>query len=317
MSNRSLLFSAATSAVIMMLCACGGGGGGGRVVSTPPPPTTPTPPSSPLGAWYDTSTSAQFTAMATGVEHAGSASGHVTSTITTAEDVRIEYSVDKGSYLVTLPGMPQGRLDRSTGLGQGPFDGSALLNSAGDKIGEVTLQPRTDGYTYANIASWTVQNGAADWRAGEFVFGTPTAAGDVPTAGSASYSGIIKGETNEAYVQSDGTLNPSTITGTMLMTFDFAAGTFSGHISPVLGCWACIWDEPLTPLHFTETVYSAGSTHYSGKFDTPLVGPNSFEGVFAGPNAVETMARFQAPYEDPYTGDPYQMSGVWVAKQAP
>jgi hypothetical protein len=203
-------------------------------------------------------------------------------------------------------------------MAQGSLVGYQLMDSSGHKLADVHLEPQSEGFTYANIGSWTASTGTSDFRLGDFVFGTPTAAGDVPVTGTANYAGIIAGQTNEAFLnQPSGTFNPSTISGTVSMSFDFGAGQFSGQIAPVLSCWECLWDMPLQTLHFSETVYSAGSTSYSGKFDTPLAGPNSFNGIFAGPNAAETMAQFQAPYLDPYTGDAYKMTGVWVAKKTP
>lgn len=272
-----------------------------------PPPPAPAPAPTPAGAWYDTSTSVQFTSLGEDVEHSGSTDGHVATTMAKDVDaVRIEYSASQSSYLVSLPATAQARLADSS-----------LIDSAGNVVGTLTLEPQSDGFTYANIGSWVVVKTPLDIRMGDFAFGTPTESGNVPVTGTSSYSGIVKGQTNEAYVQSDGTLNPSIIAGTVSMSFDFGAGTFSGHIRPSLSCWACIWEDALTPLQFAQTVYSSGSTRYSGKFDTALPGANSFEGLFAGPNAVETMATFQAPYAEPYSGKTYEMTGVWVARQTP
>jgi hypothetical protein len=101
------------------------------------------------------------------------------------------------------------------------------------------------------------------------------------------------------------------------MNFDFAAGKLSGQIAPELQCWNCLWGTPLATSAFTQTVFSKGSTSFSGKFDTTLPGANWFSGIFAGPNAAEAMAKFQAPYVDPFTSANQEMSGVWVAKKGP
>ena len=66
---------------------------------------------------------------------------------------------------------------------------------------------------------------------------------------------------------------------------------------------------------FTQTVYSSGSTTFSGKFVVPGL-PNadsSFAGVLTGPGAAEPMARFQAPYL--FNGQQGTMFGVWVGKK--
>lgn len=66
---------------------------------------------------------------------------------------------------------------------------------------------------------------------------------------------------------------------------------------------------------FKQTVYSAGSATFSGKFVVPGL-PNadsSFNGNFTGPDAAELMARFITPVQ---RGDVQQtISGVWIGKK--
>jgi hypothetical protein len=300
----------------LSVAACGGGGGSG-VYSTPtttpaptPTPTpTPTPRPTPAGAWDDTSNSHQFTTLASHVEHVASAGGKVASTIAPkgADEVQIAYSVADQAYLITLPG-----------IGQGKLVGRELQNSAGKKLAFVDFEPKSSGYTYANLAYWVSGDGTNDLKIGAFVFGTPTASGDVPVSGRATYLGTIAAETDDAFVRtSEGFVTPVYITGTVTMNFDFAAGNLSGQIAPELDCWNCLYGTPLAASKFTQTVFSTGSTSFSGKFDTALPGANWFNGIFAGPNAAEAMAKFQAPYIDPLTSQKHEMSGVWVAKKGP
>jgi hypothetical protein len=233
----------------------------------------------------------------------------VTSTIAPegADQVKIAYSVTEHAYVVTLPG-----------VGQGELVGRELQNSAGKKLAFVDFEPKSSGYTYANLAYWVSGDGTNDLKIGTFVFGTPTASGDVPVTGSATYMGTIAAETDEAFVRtSEGFVTPVYINGTVTMNFDFAAGNLSGKIAPELQCWNCLSGTPLATSNFTQTVFSKGSTNFSGKFDTALPGANWFNGIFAGPNAAEAMAKFQAPYVDPFTSVNHEMSGVWVAKKGP
>ena len=305
MMRKAFQFGSA-AALMLMLEACGGAGGG--IASLPPPTPTPTPPPAPTpqGAWYDTSKSTDFTSVATDVEDKVGVDNNVTSTISPdgADDVQIAYSAEQGSYVVTLPG-----------VGQGHLSGNELLDSSGNSLAFVSLGAKESGFTYVDIGEWGVGD-KPDARLGVFAFGTPTAAGDVPLSGTGNYSGRIAAQTDEAYVREpSGDLFPMVVSGTVTLSFDFAAGTLSGEIAPILSCENC-FESYLPNMPFTQTVYSAGSTSYSGKFDTPLAGPNGFNGVFAGPHAAETMAQFQAPYIDPYYWtDLHVRSGVWIAKQ--
>ena len=233
----------------------------------------------------------------------------MTSTIAAdgADRVQIAYSAAEQAYLVTLPS-----------VGQGQLVGRELRDSAGNLLALVDFEPQSSGYAYANLAYWVSGAGTNDLKIGNFVFGTPTASGDVPLTGSATYMGTIAAQTDDGFVRtSEGFVTPVYIDGTVTMNFDFGAGKLSGQIAPELNCWNCLYGTPLATSAFTQTVFSKGSTSFSGKFDTALPGANWFNGIFAGPNAAEAMAKFQLPYVDPFTSANHEMSGVWVAKRGP
>ena len=67
-------------------------------------------------------------------------------------------------------------------------------------------------------------------------------------------------------------------------------------------------------MQFTNTVYSTGSTTFSGKFDSTLSGANSFSGLFTGPAAQELIGNFTFPYASPADHHDYQAAGAFVAK---
>jgi hypothetical protein len=76
------------------------------------------------------------------------------------------------------------------------------------------------------------------------------------------------------------------------------------------------WNEyGLGPFEFRETVYSTGSTTFSGKFDTDLPGVNSFSGLFTGPHAEELIGNFAIPYRSPINSQVYQADGAFVGKK--
>jgi hypothetical protein len=139
---------------------------------------------------------------------------------------------------------------------------------------------------------------------GFFAYGIPTASGDVPLAGAATYAGSASGLTNEL----------AEVFGSVSLAFDFGAGTLSGVMKPAI---APIWDTiPLGDYTFRDTVYSAGATSFSGAFQVNgSTGPSSFQGSFNGPQAAELMAAWNAPFLNPLTNQWGTMAGIWTAKK--
>ncbi len=107
------------------------------------------------------------------------------------------------------------------------------------------------------------------------------------------------------------------INGEARLVFDFAAGTLSGEMTPNICPWDCYG---LGVYKFVDTVYSSGSTTFSGEFSIDGRKVDSwFEGSFTGPHAEELMARWRAPYKPYDTGfgvvEGGQMGGVWIGKK--
>ena len=234
----------------------------------------------------------------------------VTSTIAAdgADQVQIAYSAAEQAYLVTLPS-----------VGQGQLVGRELRDSAGNLLATVDFEPQSSGYTYANLASWLSGAGTNDLKIGNFVFGTPTASGDVPLTGSATYMGTIAAQTDDTDLSrtSEGFVHARLHRGYRDHEFRLRSRKTQRPDRPELNRWNCLYGTPLATSALTQTVFSKGSTSFSGKFDTALPGANWFNGIFAGPNAAEAMAKFQLPYVDPFTSANHEMSGVWVAKKGP
>jgi hypothetical protein len=102
--------------------------------------------------------------------------------------------------------------------------------------------------------------------------------------------------------------------GTVFLSFDFGAATLAGEMRPE---FAPVWDGvSLGTYTFRDTVYSSGSTSFSGAFNVPgSDGPSSFSGSFTGPSAAELMATWQAPFVNPLNNTQGTMAGVWIAKK--
>jgi hypothetical protein len=137
-----------------------------------------------------------------------------------------------------------------------------------------------------------------------FAFGIATPAGAVPTKGSASYAAEIEGVARAPDYE-------FIVYGEALFQFDFGAGTLSGYMDPILN--GPMGGPTLPRYSFTQTVYSPGSTTFSGSFDFSGPTPSSFHGQFTGPAAQELMASFQAPFSN--YGDWGTMTGVMIGKK--
>jgi len=225
-----------------------------------------------------------------------------------AADVQFSYDSATNTYQISLPGFQPGNLV-NTG-----YNGSAgqVATSSISQVAvgsSTTIQPVSvtlpvpgssfSPYTYTSFGGW----GADDI----FAYGIPTAQGDVPVTGSASYS---------AEIQAISTLVPDFgVGGSVNLLFDFAGGKLSGSMHPeIVDGFDGIFVD-FGQFAFTQTVYATGSTTFSGSFIVPgLPGANSwFNGNFTGPQAAELMARFQTPVL--LNGQQGSLSGVWVGRK--
>jgi hypothetical protein len=295
MFKRNLhLATAATAGLALALGACGGGGGG--VASTPTAAPTPTPAAYTVNIFADPKPQ---TYASVGVD------SHVSSAASAQPLIRYNAG---GYYEMELPG---GAWDRlvfpSNVIPQDPdtFNYFATSDGANLWIGV----SRLNGYSYSEHGSWF--NHVSNDH-GYFAFGDPTLAGNVPVIGSASYDGIVEGTSDVMNSNAfDGTYNVP-IAGTVALDFDFAKGTLDGAMTIKLNDYTT---TSLGSFAFTDTVFSVGSTSYSGQFDTAAAGQNFFVGQFTGPNAEETIGAWALPFDYSGDGQTHQAIGAWIAKQ--
>ena len=314
--RRTIFADLLLTCLACSLAACGGGGGGGgggNFASTPPPPTGVLPP-----PHIGLVSSAPFAALA--MEHTYSTDATGNQTLLSGPspaDLQFSYDSATGAYQIALPGFQAGRLANTAyngSVGQvATSTTSHVTAGSSNALQPVVVMLPVPGsqfspYTYTSFGDWgETPAGDTIRSAGSFTYGIPTAAGDVPITGSASYGAEIRA-----------TMNPGTdsaywVGGSANLLFDFAAGTLSGSMHPEIsdGFNGVFVDFGI--YNFTQTVYSTGSTSFSGKFIVPgLPGADSFfDGMFTGPNASELMARFQAPFS--VGGQQGVISGGWIA----
>lgn len=269
---------------ICSLAACGGGGG---LASIPPPAVSPTPlpppppPPPRASAPFGLTTDTKFA--------------------TIGDEVEFRWSAAAGAYELGVSGGPVERLT----LG----DSSATAENHYPPSSHFGLTLRKDlDLRHTNLGV-IFENG---WGGpiGLFAYGIPTAAGDVPLSGSASYAAQVKGRAgqgNEAWVYN--------VSGSASLSFDFGAGTLRGQFDPRIDNWTDDFRE-LGRYDFVNTVFGVGSTSFSGGLRHGSFSQlGSFSGLFTGPQTAELMARWNAPYVNPWTSEQGTITGVWVGKK--
>ena len=283
------------------LTACGGGGGGG-LASTPPPPPPPPPQGSTAVEIFQSPASQEF------------------ATIGSGDTLRIRYDAGSGLYEV-MPGAQGWKTliddPSSSGTAGQPnqsfvFAGGGTNGSYFVLHGHYRSADTNYKYQYSNLASWGKQDGGVQLVGQHVAFGmaTPTAA--IPVTGAATYNGMIVGTSSEKVDNSGEAISSGYITGSINLAFNIGGGTLSGSISPIVNLGD---SRALGTLAFTNTVYSAGSTSFSGKFDTPISGLNAFSGLFTGPKANELIGKFAFPYTSPFDGKVAQATGAFIGKR--
>lgn len=323
---------------ILMLAGCSSSGGGTTgVVPTPPPPapTPPPPPPPPPPGANGLTSSVPFVVEGVGYR-AKLVSGPLQDVLDgppaadPAERVQFRYVEADGTYEILLPGFDPGRLQvRGYGGTYGPGGWQKVTTSNHEVSRGTTAEFQNLGVTlrrpagplnpdetlrYTSWGSWTGSTAQSPAvgdtvASGYFAYGVPTAIGDVPLSGSASYRATVVGETSVMPTRPW----QEQVSGTAELRFDFGAGTLAGSMNASVCPWDCL---DLGRYEFRDTLYARGATGFSGKFTVPNSAADSFfEGHFTGPAASELLARFQAPFQHPETKEWATMHGVWVGKR--
>jgi hypothetical protein len=237
-----------------------------------------------------------------------------------ADQAHIRYS-NKGYYEIQMPAQAWDQLVHYKGLSNPTADNnyfqpSGVAMNAGYLI--TSSSAKWDDYIYSEMGFWA---SSAAGRTGAVAFGIPTPSGAVPTTGSATFTGKAAGTAD--IMQPDnlyGGYAPLAVDGTVTLNFNFGTGSLAGGME-------LYGPDGMSPFKigsfaFKETVYSAGSTTYSGKFATAAAGDNFFLGRFTGPNGQETIGAWALPFVFtsggefvPADGKTHQAFGAWIAKQ--
>jgi len=287
------------------LALTGCGGEGASVNSTPVPVVAPTPTPTPTpGAASDILASPatqEFAAL---------------SSVGSSSDLRIRFDASTGHYDVLVDNAGWQGLRPSATYHSTPehyFSYGPSNNQSFFQVSVVAKDAAPDNYQYSSLAVWGKGVGAYWDDASYTAFGVPTGSASMPVNGTATYQGFIQG--NSDVLEMDyliGAKVAATVHGSVALNFDFAAGTLGGSIHPTLSTFGGNID--LGSMSFVNTVYSTGSTTFSGNFQTQVSGTNSFSGLFTGPNAEELIGRWAFPFVYSGDGATHSASGAWIAK---
>lgn len=314
------LQAALLASVALSLSACGGGGGGGvgstPFVPTPTPTPTPTPGCTGAECLEVVHIFPAITETTDFAELGLEASGNTASLASLKRDgFAVSYNAEAGVYIIDVPSSEPGGFYVNTASTPNDrfWNGEIAEAPANVSIDASVFQPRPTNpviqLTYTTYAMYgsTYQGGPFGYVA----FGSPTPGGAVPLAGNATYDAAVEGATLGG--------GGDSIKGSATLQFDFGAGTLAGHFEPVIYDLLSYGEEGLSlgSYDFINTVYSAGSTSFSGELSRSGLDNGAFQGLFTGPAAQELMARWTAPFLDPRTNTTSTMFGIWVGKRGP
>ena len=289
--------------------ACGGGGASsGFNPGTPAPPPPPPPPAAglvPVDIFPGVTSSTEFATV--GIELPPGSSDPLI-----RDGFAVRYDASSDRYVFDLPAHEPAGFYEQTGNTPSDSYWSGGL-SAGQQPAEVwppmsVLKPTNPGLplTYTSFATYYQAGPFEDLPHGFVAFGFATPVGAVPVNGSATYTAIAAGASRDGNMY---------IGGSATLQFDFAQGTLNGQFRPESADWAGGW-IPLGTYDFENTVYSAGSTSFSGGMRHASSGSlGSFDGLLTGPAAQELMAGWSAVYIDPNSQESVDLFGVWVGKR--
>jgi len=191
------------SACVPALTSCGGGTVGTNFIAPGVATPTPAPTPTPVGAL-------------------ARPPGGVTSTTdfaTLGDQLQIRWNAGINAYEVSFPGTAKGRIVQIS-FGEDGAVGDVVRADGSKAASAFALTP----YNYTGLLE--IKN--APQFSYVSAYGVPTAAGGVPTTGSASYTATLDGHAGQWLLY-----------GTAALQFDFAAGKLTGFMDPKLtGRWS-------------------------------------------------------------------------------
>lgn len=327
--SAALLFSTLT------LAACGSSGGGGIATYLPPVPTpspTPIPSATPSPAppsfqpqvaeiFAEPLYNAELAVAGEGWQHEYVPNAAGSANVRDADGFTVSYDQARGVYLVTAPVAGTGTLFQISDGGVDEPERS-FAGILADNAASATNQPGSmrvyaanrpgSRYSYVSYAYlYADAQGTGGQRTiayGAFGIAQPTRSGEVPTTGTAQYSGNLLG-------MFAGDAGATWVEGTSKFNFDFGLARLTGDLTVSMQCMmGCAYEEVI--YRIADTQFARGGTTFSGILTaTGAPSDGSFSGLFAGPGAVELMSQFELPFFNPEYQQWMTAGGVILGKR--
>lgn len=293
--------AALLSVALPITNACGGPGGG--VASAPLPLVTPSPSPTP--------TPSATAPLSSPVTILRDPATQEFATYEMGAPLRIQFEADTKTYEVSTTDGLWERLSDDPQAPPGRFlIGDASGSTSWLNASSYESADPNERYEYSSLADWAVDVGGPAAKGGWVVFGMPTPASGVPTSGTALYAGQIRGVGTFPAKGGWGDFDHAPIGGTASMTMNFASGSFTGSMMPLVTCDCDVIALPR--MDFQGTLTPSSST-FGGHFITDAAGPNSLAGMFTGPSAQESIGQWTFPLT--IAGTSESMSGLWISRR--
>lgn len=198
MANRRKL---AIALAPLVLAACGGGGGGSNVRPTTYTPITGTTTSANLFGLSsnfiaDVDLVGNPSSTPTLTARSGTVQGSATFTsLGQPTLVNLDVAITSGpSFTESFSGLTSGTLAGATnGTSNAVLWGENKTTT--DVRTVLIMDPASIGLSYSTLGAWTYRStpSATAYYGGNFIIGVRTSPGDIPSSGSATYSGVMVG----------------------------------------------------------------------------------------------------------------------------
>jgi hypothetical protein len=269
------------------LTACGGGGGNGTSATL-----------SSFSSWSAVSNNSSITVP--GISQSGTYTYNLDSGVVTEASLKPAYS--GASVAATIKESVQGSTFTISPVGQSPLtftkgvDTIEDLNintritvaiSADETRFALLVKPLDFGWDYQSFGIWSTGNGTGSGTYGAISFGAATPGGSIPTAGTATYTGVTGGRYMDGHGQDWITSSFMTAAANFgTRSIDFTTrGTQS---SPDL-----INSTANSNLDMSGTLrYSAAANKITGSVSTVSGHTGTVTGQFYGPSAQEIGGTF-------------------------